>query len=100
MKREKGKFTDGSKTGFGLLTDSLLDAGTDMGAEVVKESISHLAGELIVDTASSFIPGVGGAISSYKRIRVEKNLKALIYHLHDNHEKRSEEHTSELQSRG
>lgn len=58
-----------------------------MGAEVAKESISLLAGELMVDTASSLLPGVGGAISSYKRIRAEKNLKELVYHLHDNHER-------------
>ncbi|WP_240377962.1 hypothetical protein [Bacillus piscicola] len=85
--KEKGNFADASKAGFGLLTDSLLAAGTDMGAEVAKESITHSAGELLVDTVSSLVPGVGGTISSYKRIRAEKNLKALVYHLHDNHEK-------------
>ncbi|MGJ9458518.1 hypothetical protein [Oceanobacillus sp. CF4.6] len=90
MKNEKGKFADSSKTGFGLLTESLLDVGTDIGAKVAKESISHIAGELMIDTASSFLPGVGGAISSYKRVRAEKNLKELIYHLNDNHKKLTE----------
>ncbi|GAA0348524.1 hypothetical protein GCM10008931_44740 [Oceanobacillus oncorhynchi subsp. oncorhynchi] len=85
--RNKGKFVDGAKAGFGLLTDSLLDAGTDMGAEVAKESITDLAGELMVDGISSFIPGVSGAVSSYKRIRAEKNLTKLVYHLHNNHDK-------------
>lgn len=85
--KNKGKFVDGAKTGFGLLTDSLLDAGTDMGSDVAKESITNLTGELMVDSVSSFIPGIGGAVSSYKRVRAEKNLTELVYHLHNNHDK-------------
>jgi|SRR5699024_1664629 len=84
---KKGKFVDASKEGFGLLTESLLDAGTNIGAEIAKDSVTNIASELMLDTAGSFIPGIGGAISSYKRIRTEKNLKAFICYLHDNHEK-------------
>lgn len=87
MKKEKGRFLDGLDTGLGLLIDSLLDAGSDMGAEATKESISNLAGELTIDTASSLIPGVSGAVFSYKRIRAEKNLKEFVYQLHEKQEK-------------
>lgn len=86
MKNDEGKLLDGSKEGAGLLIDSLLDAGADMGAELLKESVTNMASELIVDTVSSLIPGVGGAISSYKRVRAEKNLERLIFHLHENNE--------------
>lgn len=86
MKNKKGRLIDSSKVGFGLLTESLLDAGANMGAEVVKESLSSLVKEFFVDTVSSSVPGFGGAVLSYKRMRTEKNLIALIYHLHDSHE--------------
>ncbi|WP_144558058.1 hypothetical protein [Shouchella miscanthi] len=36
----------------------------------------------MIDTTSTLIPGLGGAISSYKRLRAERNLKILIYQLH------------------
>lgn len=86
MKTNKGKFSDGSKEGANLLIDSLLDAGTDMGAELLKESVTNMASELMIDTVSSLVPGIGGAISSYKRIRAEKNLKTLIFHLQANND--------------
>lgn len=86
MRNKKGKLKDGSKVSLGLLTESLLDAGASAGSEVAKESISHLVGEFLVDTASSAIPALGGAVHCYKRVRAERNLTELIYHLHDNHD--------------
>ncbi|MFD1064400.1 hypothetical protein [Oceanobacillus locisalsi] len=85
--KNRGKIADGSKAGFGLVTDSLLDVGADMGAEAAKESITSLAGELFLDGMSSFVPGVSGAVSTYKRKRAEKNLTELVYHLHKSHDK-------------
>src|SRR5699024_5783658 len=38
------------------------------------------------DTVSSLVPGVGGAISAYKRVRTERNLKTLIFHLQENND--------------
>ena len=84
MKNDKGKLIDGSKEGANLLIYSLLDVGTDMGADLLKESVTSMVSEVMIDTASSLIPGVGGAISSYKRIRAEKNLETLIFHLQEN----------------
>jgi len=80
------KISDASKAGFGLLIDSILEVSTDSGAEIAKESISHLAGELAIDSISSFIPGVNGAINTYRRVQSEKNLRTLIYHLNDHYE--------------
>lgn len=74
MKYDKGKLLDGSKEGASLLIDSLLDVGTDVEAELLKGSVTNMASELMIDTVSSLVPGIGGAISSYKRIRAEKNL--------------------------
>jgi len=69
-----------------LLTESLLDAGTDMGSEILKESMNDMIGELAVDTASSFIPGVYGAVNSFKRKRAEKNIVKFVKHLHEKHD--------------
>lgn len=105
MKNNKEKFSDGSKEGASLLIDSLLDVGTNMGAELLKDSVTNMASELMIDTVSSLIPGVGGAISSYKRIRTEKNLKTLIFHLKENNDelianlrKQTEENREKLDS--
>lgn len=87
MKSKRGKLKDGTKTGFGLLVDSVLEAASNTGAEIAKEYITDFAGEMAIDTVSSFLPGINGAISSYKRIRAEKNLTTLINHIHDKQEK-------------
>lgn len=42
--------------------------------EVAKKSIASAAGDLAVDAASSFIPGVSGAVQGYKRARFERNM--------------------------
>lgn len=87
MQERQGKLKDGSKVGFGLLVDSVLDAATNVGSEIAKESVSNIVGELTVDTVSSFLPGIGGAMSSYKRIRMEKNLTILINQIQKKQEK-------------
>jgi|SRR5690625_861653 len=87
MKENKEKFSDGAKQSVGLLINSLIDVGTDMGSEVLKEYTTNVVSDLTVDTVSSLIPGIGGAISAYRRIRTEKNLKRLIYHIQEHNEK-------------
>lgn len=72
MKSESGKFLDAVQMGFGLLTDSLLEASTNMGGQLAKDSISNIIVEFIIDTASSLLPGASVAVSSYKRLRAEK----------------------------
>lgn len=86
MKNKEGKAKDVVGEGSALLTESLLDVGADIAADIFKESITHVAGELAIDTLSSFIPGVSGAVSSYKRKRAEKNIIAFVEHLHSKRE--------------
>lgn len=69
-------------TGKGLALDTVLNVGSDMAADVAKESITSLVGDIIVDTASSLVPGISGAVSGYKRVRFEKNIKTFTEELH------------------
>ncbi|MFB9974581.1 hypothetical protein FPQ10_06085 [Allobacillus sp. SKP2-8] len=78
MQDKDDKLKDASKSGFGLLSDSVLNASTNAASEIAKESVSDMVGEMAIDTVSSFIPGISGAISSYKIKRAEKNLTILI----------------------
>lgn len=86
MNNNNGKIEDASKAGLGLLIDSLLETGTGVGAEVAKDMITHEAGNVTIDILSSLIPGISGAVSSYKRIRAEKNLRAFAEQLHEKHD--------------
>jgi len=84
---KKEKLKDASKAGFGLLIDSLLEIGSEAGTEAIREVVTNESASVLVEILSSTIPGISGAISSYKRIRVERNLKAFIGQLNDKHKK-------------
>lgn len=86
MQSKDDKTKDVVGEGSALLTESLLEAGTDLGADILKNSVTHVAGELAIDTVSSFIPGISGAFSSIKRKRSEKNIIAFVEHLHSKRE--------------
>src|SRR5699024_701010 len=81
VQNKKEKVVDGTKVSLGLLTESILQTATDAGKELIKDTIADNTKELLIDTVGSLIPGVAGAVSSYKRIRAEKNLEILIYYL-------------------
>ncbi|AVB08460.1 MULTISPECIES: hypothetical protein [Bacillus amyloliquefaciens group] len=76
MDNEKKK--DILETSTGTIVDAIVDAASSTGADVVKELTSNLVGEFLVEVGASAIPGVGGAVSSYKRVRFEKNIKKLV----------------------
>src|SRR5690625_5348464 len=88
--------------------NTFLELSSEYGSDILKEKVKSVAVEYAIDASSSLIPGVSGAVQSYKRRRFERNIqKALdetfkrLDEIHINlKEKRSEEHTSELQSRG
>lgn len=62
-------------TSTGLIIDTLIDVGSEVAADIAKESITSILGEVFIDAASSFIPGISGAVSGYKRARFERNIK-------------------------
>jgi len=73
MKEDRKKDITG--TARDTILTSVLDVGSETLADVTKESITGLLGEMIIDTGASLIPGLSGAFSSYKRVRFEKNTK-------------------------
>jgi hypothetical protein len=73
MKKDKKK--DITETAKDTIFTSVLDVGSESLADVAKDSITSFLGEMIVDTGASLIPGLSGAVSSYKRVRFEKNTK-------------------------
>lgn len=72
MGRDKKEDVKQSSREFAL--DTFLTVGSEISAEVAKKSIASAAGDLAVDAASSFIPGVSGAVQGYKRARFERNM--------------------------
>ncbi|WP_099363588.1 hypothetical protein [Fredinandcohnia onubensis] len=85
MSNEKRK--DIQETGKGLAVDTVLSVGSDTAAEIVKESITSVIGDLLVDTASSLLPGISGAVQGYKRVRFERNITAFTEELFSNIDK-------------
>lgn len=86
MQNKKSKTKDAITSGSVLFTDSLLEVGSTIASDALKESVTHIVGELAIDTFSSFIPGISGAVSSFKRKRAEKNILAFVEHLHNDRE--------------
>ena len=76
------KYKDIKETGKGLGLDTVLSVGSDTAADIAKESITSLVGDILVDTASSLVPGVSGAVQGYKRVRFEKNITTFTEELH------------------
>lgn len=82
MSKEKRK--DIQEAGKGLALDTVLSVGSDTAAEIAKESITSILGDLLVDTASSLLPGISGAVQGYKRVRFERNITAFTDQLYSN----------------
>ena len=78
----EGRRKNIKQTGNELALDTFLNVGSDTAADIAKESITSMAGDILVDTASSLIPGISGAVQSYKRVRFEKNIKTFTEELH------------------
>lgn len=78
----ESKWKDLKKTSNELAIDTFLNISSQGAAEVAKASITSAAGDFLVDSASSLVPGVSGAVQSYKRTRFEKNIKAFTEELH------------------
>ncbi|ATH91868.1 hypothetical protein ACH95_04590 [Bacillus glycinifermentans] len=51
-------------------------------ADIAKESISSMIGDILVDAPSFTWPQISGAVQSYKRARFEKNSKTFTEELH------------------
>lgn len=66
----------------GLTIDTILDVGSNMIGDIAKESITSIFGDVLVDTASSLLPGVSGAVAGYKRVRFERNIKKFTNELY------------------
>ncbi|WP_062109756.1 hypothetical protein [Bacillus niameyensis] len=80
----KDKRKDIQETGKGLVLDTVLSVGSETAAEIAKESITSIFGDLLVDTASSLLPGISGAVQGYKRVRFERNITAFTEQLYSN----------------
>lgn len=73
---------DIKQTGNELILDTVLSVGSNTAANIAKESIPSMAGDMLVDTVSSLVPGVSGAVQSYKRVRFEQNIKTFTEELY------------------
>lgn len=101
MERENKR--DLSDTGRGLLVETVLDVGSEALGDAVKEHISSTILDILVDSASSFIPGLSGAVAGYKRARFERNITVFsnelvskIDEIRSNLEKKTEAQRKEL----
>lgn len=74
MTLEEDKREDLRSAGKGLTLDSILSAGSSAAGNMAKESITSMVGDIIVDSASSLVPVVSGAVQGYKRARFERNI--------------------------
>lgn len=59
-----------------LIFDTFLKVSSDSAAEIAKASVASMVGDFIIDTTSSVVPGVSGAVQNYKRTRFENNIEA------------------------
>ena len=78
----ENKKRDIQEASKGLAIDTVLSVGSDTTAEIVKESITSILGDLLVDTTSSLIPGISGAVQGYKRARFERNILVFTEEIH------------------
>ncbi|MCA1321977.1 hypothetical protein LC085_18950 [Bacillus tianshenii] len=69
-------------TGIELTLDTVLGVGSDTAADIAKDSITSYLGGIAIDTVGSLVPGISGAINSYKRMQIERNLKETADLLH------------------
>lgn len=76
------KKNDLKETGKGLALETVLSVGTKVAGDAAKDSITSIVGDLLVDTASSLVPGVSGAVQGYKRARFESNITTFTDELH------------------
>lgn len=82
MLLSKEKRKDIQEAAKGLALDTVLSVGSDTAAEIAKESITNIIGDILVDTTSSLIPGISGAVQGYKRTRFERNITIFAKELH------------------
>lgn len=82
MPLSKEKRKDLQEAGKGLALDTVLNVGSDTAAEIAKESITNIIGDILVDTTSSLIPGISGAVQGYKRARFERNITTFAEELY------------------
>jgi len=82
MLLSKEKRKDIQEAGKGLALDTVLSVGSDTAAEIAKESITNIIGDILVDTTSSLIPGISGAVQGYKRARFERNITTFAEELY------------------
>ncbi|WOV86959.1 hypothetical protein QWT69_13935 [Sporosarcina oncorhynchi] len=80
----KDRKEDIQGAGKGLVLDTILNVGSETAAEIAKESFTSLISGILVDTTSSLIPGVAGAVHGYKRVRFERNITAFTEQVFSN----------------
>ncbi|MFB8734739.1 hypothetical protein ACEQPO_15035 [Bacillus sp. SL00103] len=66
---------DIQQTGRELALDTFLNVSSDTFADIAKESITSMTGDILVDATSSLIPGISGAVQSYKRAVLKETSK-------------------------
>lgn len=75
------KLKDGIKSISGLGIDTFLDVASSYASKEAKGQIEHFAVEIAADAGASLIPGISGALSSYKRMQFERNINRIIQEL-------------------
>lgn len=100
---ERGKKEDLKSTVKDSALDVILNVGSGTVADIAKETFAGMLQELLVDTGASLIPGVSGALSSYKRSRFERNIRNFTDELYTkieeiriNLENKTEEHKNKI----
>lgn len=83
--------------------NTFLELSSEYGSDILKEKVKSVAVEYAIDASSSLIPGVSGAVQSYKRRRFERNIqKALdetfkrLDEIHINLKEKSREQQKEI----
>ncbi|MFK8795819.1 hypothetical protein [Planococcus plakortidis] len=94
----ENKWKNIKNSGEELALDTFLTVSSESAAEVAKASVTSIAGDLLIDTTSSLVPGISGVVQNYKRNRFEKNIIAFttelqtkVDHIRTNLEAKTEE---------
>lgn len=72
---------DAAKSISELGINTILSVASKYASDEGKKHVENIVAEMAIEAGASFIPGISGAISSYKRTRFEKNMYKLIEEL-------------------
>src|SRR5699024_11763765 len=72
------KSKDALKSVYELKLTTVIDVAANYGADIFKKEARTLIAELGIDLGASLVPGISGAVQSYKRRRFERNINKAI----------------------